>query len=479
LPFTLSSGKSENNNPKNPVDPVRIIKILVWPLLDGFRLQAGKLLMESVPFNEKNLIRKLSWRIIPYLMLLQAIAFMDRINISFAALTMNKDLGISSSMYGMIAGIFFLAYFLFEIPSNIMMQKFGARIWITRILITWGAVTILIAYAKTSLHVSILRFLLGMAEAGFAPSMLLYMTFWFPAKYRAKSISVFLVSGLLISIIAGPISTAIMDHVQWFGLQGWRWLFILEGAPAVICGLLTYFVMTDRPEQAKYLTAEEKKWLHDEFEAEHQKIAAKETSSQSKWDVIKQPRMWRLTTILLCFIMANYGITMWLPQIIKGFSSVLTNSQVGLLAALPPICAATTMILGGWHSDKTQERRYHVSIPFLFACFGLIGITLTSNLWISLAFVCITMGSLFALVGPFWAMSSTYFKNEGQAAVGIALINSVANLGGFCGPYLMGFLKDITGTINAGVYTLACFALMGFIMVIAVSPPGRSRLSPE
>jgi MFS transporter, ACS family, tartrate transporter len=424
--------------------------------------------MQGVGFNEKKLIRKLSWRIIPYLMLLQAIAFMDRINISFAALTMNKDIGISASMYGMIAGIFFLAYFLFEIPSNIMMQKLGARIWISRILITWGIVTILIAYAKTSLHVGILRFLLGMAEAGFAPAMLLYMTFWFPAKYRAKAISVFMVAGLLVTIIAGPISTYIMDHVQWFGLQGWRWLFILEGAPAVICGFLTYFIMTDRPEQAKYLTAVEKQWLLAEFEAEHQKNTAKETSSQSKWDIMKQPMVWLLTTILLCKIIANYGITMWMPQIIKGFSSVLTNAQVGLLVALPSICASATMILGGWHSDKTLERRYHVSIPLLLTSLGLMGITLTDNLWISLAFICFTMGSLFAVTGPFWALSSTYFKNEGQAAIGIALINSVANLGGFCGPYIMGFLKDLTGTINAGVYSLACTALLGFILVMII-----------
>lgn len=226
--------------------------------------------------------------------------------------------------------------------------------------------------------------------------------------------------------------------------------------------------MTDRPEQATYLTAEEKQWLLSEIKAEHQKNATKETLSQSKWDILKQPIVWLLTTILLCKIMANYGITLWMPQIIKGFSSVLTNVQVGLLVALPSIFASTTMILGGWHSDKTLERRYHVSIPMLLTFFGLIGITLTGKLWISLAFICFTMGCIFAVIGPFWALCSTYFKNEGEAAIGIALINSIANLGGFCGPYIMGFLKDLTGTINSGVYSLACIALLGFILTMII-----------
>jgi ACS family tartrate transporter-like MFS transporter len=298
--------------------------------------------MTTTAFNEAKLMNKLRWKIVPYLFLLFMIAMLDRMNIGFAALEMNKALGISASAFGMIAGLFFVAYFFFEVPSNILMYKFGARIWITRILISWGAVTVITGFADSVLHLAILRCMLGIAEAGFYPCIILYLTYWFPGKHLARTISMFMCAIVTANIITGHISTWIVDNVNWFNISGWRWLFILEGIPAILCGLMTSFIMTDRPENANFLTEEEKNWLISTIKKDNEQKTA--NFSVSKWEVLKQLRVWHLAGCYFCYNTAQYGLSLWMPQIIKSLSKVLTNTQVGLISTLPFICAGAACI---------------------------------------------------------------------------------------------------------------------------------------
>src|ERR1035437_5515969 len=300
---------------------------------------------------------------------------LDRVNVGFAALQMNKELGISSSAFGMIAGIFFIAYFFFEVPSNVIMHKVGARKWITRILVSWGIVTILTGFVESVTQLSILRCLLGMCEAGFYPCIILYFTFWFPRKHLAKTMAGFVMGMAIANIICGPISAWIIDHVQWYGMSGWRWMFIMEGVPAVLFGVVNLFIMIDRPEQAKFITPEEKIWLTAELKREHEAKAAK--LSISKWAVFGIGRVWHISFCYLCYVVALYGLGMWMPQILRALSKVLTNTEIGIISALPYICGITVMVLVARHSDKTGERRLHVALPIAVAFFALIGLIFT------------------------------------------------------------------------------------------------------
>lgn len=331
--------------------------------------------MESKTFDEKKTISKLRWHLIPLAMLMYMVSIMDRVNISFAALEMNQELGITPDMFGFIAGIFFLAYFFFEVPSNVLMHRFGARLWISRILISWGIVTIVTAFVDTVIHLEILRVFLGICEAGFYPAMILYLTFWFPEKYFASTVSVFMCGQALTNIITGPISTFIIDNIAWLGLSGWRWLFIIEGVPAVLLGIIALFVMLDRPEQAKFLEADEKKWLLDTLEKEREIKMSK--SSPNKWKAFTDKKVWHLSFSYLCYVITLYGLGLWMPQIIKALSTTLTNTAVGLISAIPYICGGVAMVIVARHSDKTMERRYHVALPIAIAFFSLIAMTMT------------------------------------------------------------------------------------------------------
>jgi len=419
------------------------------------------------------LMSKVSWRIVPYVFLLYIIAMLDRVNISFAALQMNKALGISASAFGLIAGIFFIAYFFFEIPSNLIMYKIGAKKWIARILISWGFVVIFTGFIQTVTHLLILRTLLGFAEAGFFPSIVLYFTFWFPAKYLARNLSLFMTGVAGANIVAGPVSTYIMTNVHWLGIDGWRWIFILEGLPAVIFGILTYFVLVDRPEQAKFLTNEEKDWLVDELKREHEaKVAMVKIS---KWKALKNGRVWYLAIMYFGFVIALYGLGLWLPQLLKGLSGLLSNTQIGLISTIPYICGVIVMILVVRHSDKTMERRYHVGVPLALAAVSLILLTLTKNITLYLILISFATAGIYGFFGSFWTLPNTFLSGA-TAAVGLALINSIGNLGGFVGPYLVGYLKDLTHSNTFGMYVLAGFALMSAVMAIAM--PKKDASAP-
>jgi ACS family tartrate transporter-like MFS transporter len=278
--------------------------------------------------------------------------------------------------------------------------------------------------------------------------------------------SFFMCGQALANITTGPISTWILDHVGWLGMESWRWLFVLEGVPAVLFGVITIFILTDRPEQAKFLSKEEKDWLCAEIRQEHEAKTAK--MNISKWAVFKQPRVWHLSWCYVCYVVALYGLGMWVPQILRGLSKVLSNFQIGLISTIPYFCGVVAMLLVARHSDRTLERRWHASLPISVAFFGLIALTMTGNLWLSLGFICISTAAIYCFVGTFWTLPNL-FLSEATAAVGIAIINSVGNLGGFLGPYAVGLLKDATGSTDAGMYFLASFALMATLSVLAIS----------
>lgn len=414
---------------------------------------------------EKRTLKKVSLRIIPFIFLLYIVAFLDRVNIGYAALDMNQELGLTAKTLGFISGIFFLGYFIFEIPSNIFMNKFGARRWIARILITWGAAVVVTAWVQNATQLTILRFLLGVAEAGFAPGVILYITFWFRAKERARAFALFLTAMAVSNIIGAPLSTWIMENISWANMPGWRWLFILEGAPAIILGIITYFYLTDRPQEAKWLTAEEKGWLISELAKDNQGNDHKHTNLGA---VFREWKIWRLALTYFAWVTGLYGIGLWLPTIIKAFSSDVTTTQVGLIAIIPYILGGMTMIWWALRSDRVGERKMHTAIPKLLGAIGMMGAGFfAASPVMSMIMVCIATIGLYSFMGPFWSLASATLSAS-AAVVGIAVINSFGNLGGFLGPYVVGYLRDATGKMESGLYFLGIVLAIGFLLILTI-----------
>jgi ACS family tartrate transporter-like MFS transporter len=398
--------------------------------------------------------------LLPFLILLYVIAYLDRVNFGFAALEMNSALGLSSEIFGFLSGIFFIGYLLFELPSNLILQKTGARIWITRILISWGIVVVVTAFATDALQLAVLRFVLGVAEAGFFPGILLYLTYWFRERELAKAVA-FLMTALAISTIAGaPISTWILDSVHWFGAAGWRWLFVLEGLPAVILGIVTYWYLSDRPEDAGWLTPEERDWLSGEIKKENT-VRQKRGNHTGIASVITDRRVWHLAFIYCMIVIALYGLGFWMPQIIRSMDKSLSNISIGLVMVIPYACAGVAMILWSRHSDRTGERRWHTAIPPLVGGIALAGSGMVTSPLAAFLLIIVATAGIFCAFGPFWTLPSLFLA-ELSAAAGIAVINSVGNAGGFIGPTLMGYLTQVTGGTNAGLVVIGiCLALGG------------------
>lgn len=421
---------------------------------------------------ETSTIRAISWRLIPFLILAYFLAYLDRVNLGFAALTMNADLKFSPLVFAWGAGIFFIGYFIFEVPSNLALEKFGASKWIARIMVTWGIISALMATVSGETSFFILRFLLGVAEAGFFPGIILYLTYWYPAEYRARFVAAFAIAVPLSTVIGAPISGLLLGLDGVMGLKGWHWLFILEGIPSILLGLVTWFYLTDRPEKAGWLTAEQKAWLASKLEAER---AAKEAVKHfTLREALSSPKVMALSAIYFGFVGALYGMQFWLPQIVKAFG--LTNTQTGFVTAIPYLFGTVAMILWARHSDGTRERIFHVGGPLLLTAVALGISGYVSDPFATMVALTVAAIGIFCCFAVFWTLPTAWLS--GTAAAGaIALINSIGNLAGFGGPYLVGWVKEATGSADKGLLVLALLPLIAGLLVFLGSHDTKTEFA--
>ncbi len=422
--------------------------------------------MNTTPVSrEQAVIRKVTWRIIPFVFLLYIVSYLDRANIGYAALQMNAELALSSEVFGFVSGIFFIGYFLFEVPSNLLLERFGARVWIARILVTWGVIAAATAFAQTAMHLYVLRFLLGVAEAGFFPGIIVYLTYWFRSRELATTVALFTAAIPVSYVIGAPLSTWIMDNVHWLGWSGWRWMLFLEGIPAVFLGVLCYLYLTDRPEQARWLADEEKVWLLAELERDRQ--ARKDVRHFGALKAMSNPKVLYLAFIYFVYQCGSLGVGYWMPQIIKGFSSALSHTQIGLIATIPYIVATLVMIAWSRRSDRHGERRLHSALPLAVAAVALVGAGLVRDPYLAIGLISLALAGLYSFKSPFWALP-TLFLSRSTAAVSIAVINSIGNLGGFVGPFMIGMVKGNTQSASAGLLFLSALLAIAFIMTLLI-----------
>jgi MFS transporter, ACS family, tartrate transporter len=414
---------------------------------------------EATQAIESRTIAKVSWRLLPLVAVAYCIAYIDRSNISVASLTMNKDLGFSAYLYGWGAGIFFFGYFLFEIPSNLILERIGARIWIARIMVTWGIISGLTALVTGPTSFLVIRFLLGAAEAGFFPGMILYLTYWFPGEYRGRVISTLFIAQPVANAVASIASSAILDMDGMLGVRGWQWIFIIEAIPAVLLGLVILRIMTDRPAHARWLAEDERNWLQARLDSESRQV---ESTGRMTWTkALADPRVVALSIIYLMSVTANYGIVFFMPQIIKGIG--LSNMMTGLLSSLPYIVGTIGLIAWGWSSDRNKERRWHLITASTVGALGLAFAGWSgASYWALLGMSAATVG-IYGSRAAFWPMPSLFLT--GTAAAGaIAMINAVGNLGGYVGPFVVGWIKDSTQNFSAGLYFLAACSMMAAVI---------------
>lgn len=424
--------------------------------------------VESAPTLDSALA-KVRRRLIPFLFLLYIVAYLDRINVGFASLQMNRALGFSATTYGLGAGIFFVSYVVFEIPSNVILARVGARLWIARIMISWGLVSSAMMFVRSAEAFYILRFLLGAAEAGFFPGIIFYLTRWFPARERARTIAAFMTATLVAGVIGGPISGALLSLNGRAGLDGWQWLFLLEGVPALVLGVVVLRVMIEHPGEAMWLSAAERAALTQALADD-----AAGPGATTAAVALRNGRTWLLAIVYFTIPVTLYGIGFWLPQMLRSASPRAGDFAIGLLAAIPYACGAIAMVIVGRRSDRTGERRWHVLIPAMVSAAGLVLTPLGSGVLWTVATLSIAMLGLASMFGPFWALATAAMRGPGAAAA-IALVNSVGNTGGFVGPYLLGAINDRTHSFAAGLAAIAAMLTAGALLVLAVrdTPEGH------
>jgi len=405
--------------------------------------------------------KKVFWRIVPFIMLCYVVAYLDRVNVGFAKLQMSQDLGFSETVFGLGAGIFFLGYFIFEVPSNAILHRVGARVWIARIMITWGIISGLFMFVETPTQFYIARFLLGAAEAGFYPGIILYLTYWYPAHRRARIVALFMSAIPVAGIFGNPLSGWIMDTFDGtHGLEGWQWMFVIEAIPAVIVGIMVLFILRNGIRDAAWLDESEKQLLEAEIVTDQ-----KHTDSTTGFrDLLKSGRVWAMCAIYFCIVMGQYALTFWMPTLIKT-TGIVGNLNIGLFSAIPFGCAVIAMNLIGRSSDKHRERRWHLIIPALMGTVGFAAVaSFSDNTTVSVIALSIAAAGVLTCSPLFWSLP-TAFMSGAAAAVGIALINSVGNLAGFVSPYVIGYLKDLTQSTESGMYVLSVVLAIGALLI--------------
>lgn len=413
-------------------------------------------------------------RLMPFLFLLYIIAYLDRINVSFGVLQMRSQLGISDLAYGRAAGIFFAGYFIFQLPSNLVLEKFGIRRWISALMIVWGVISCLMILIRGPRSFYAMRFLLGAAEAGFFPGMILYMKRWFPANARARAVAWFMTANPLAGVVGSPISGALLG-LHGAGLAGWQWMFLIEGLPAIVFGAAVFFTLCDNPRDADWLKGEERAWLLEKLETERRAEPA--VAPGDFWKVLISRRIWLLSVIYFAVSATMYGMTLWLPSVIQALSG-LGYFWTSMVNVLPFLVTVAAMVLVGMRSDRTGERRWHTAIPAFTAAAGLViagyghsTIVVVTGIGLGLAFA-------EAMCGPFWAMATSRMSGL-SAAAGIAVVNSLANLGGYFGPDVIGFFRSENGEFRGGLLAIAAVLIVsgGVALVMGKEPAGSSRLA--
>jgi ACS family tartrate transporter-like MFS transporter len=417
-------------------------------------------------------IAKVSRRLVPFLIVCYFVAYLDRVNVGFAALTMNQDLALSQTAFGFGAGIFFIAYFIFEVPSNLLLEHFGARKWIARIMLSWGILSGMMAFIPTIGRATglgneysfyLVRVLLGVAEAGFFPGIIFYLTLWFPAEYRARIVGYFMAAIPLSTVIGAPISGALLYLHGGFGLAGWQWLFIIEAVPAIILAVVVFFHLTDRPADASWLAPDERSWLAERLAREQRQRQA--VRDYSVMQALVNPRVLGLSLVYFGAVATNYGLSFFLPQIVKAFG--LNTFLTTLVSATPYLGGLIGMVWWGRRSDRVAERRFHIAFPLFMAAAGIAVSTALDDPLLKMVSLCVAGFGIFACLPVFWTLP-TAFLSGAAAAAGIAVINSIGNLAGFAGPFAMGWIKDHTGSYAGGLLLLAALGIiaMGIVLIL-------------
>jgi sugar phosphate permease len=424
----------------------------------------------SVSAFEATTLRRVTLRLVPFLMVCYFVSFLDRVNLGFAALDMTRDLHLSATVFGFGGGIFFLSYFLFEVPSNLLLARVGARLWIARIMLTWGVLAGAMALVSGPRSLYVMRFLLGAAEAGFFPGVMLYLTYWFAVEYRARIIALFTVAIPVSGFLGSPISVAILALDGWLGLRGWQWMFIIEAIPAVLLGLVCLFVLSDRPADAHWLSADERTWLQQHLDGGQARQPR--LSHASLWQVLVNRDVLLLSVVLAGSTAVSSGLQLWQPQIIKSYG--LTNMQTGLFNSIPFAVAAVVMIVWGRRSDLTGERIWHAALPLILTAVSLSAALLFDSLTAIVVILCLAAIGIYAGKGPAWAVS-TEWLSASTAPAGLAQINAISNLAGFGTTYAMGAIRDATGRFSPALVPLVVLSAAGAAAIIWIGRSDRAR----
>lgn len=426
----------------------------------------------SLPASDlpRSAVTRVSRRLIPFLLLLYILNFLDRVNVGFAALEMNRDLGFGPTVYGLGAGIFFLGYCLFEVPSNLVLYRAGARLWIARIMVTWGLAASAMTLVRTPASFYLLRFLLGVAEAGFFPGIIYYLTHWYPARERARAYAWFLAAIPVCGVIGGPLSGALLGLDGRLGLRGWQWLFLLEGIPSVVMGVVVLRHLPNRPRDARWIPAEERAWLEVQVEAERVGVPPHGLSLRR---TLGNPQVWWLGLSYFLLLVPLYGFALWLPQLVKASGS-FSNFDVGVITAVPYAVAAAGMLLVGRSSDRSGERYLHLALPAVAGALGFLAAARAGSTPLLVAALSLAAFGVVGWLGPFWALPTAFLKEQ-AAAGGIALINSMGALGGFVGPYVIGAIRERTGEFGPGLVFLAGCMAAAALIVVALRRRARGR----